>query len=131
MQLKPPVSWQAAERFSGGNAQKLVVGRWLNDLAPVSVLVLDEPTQGIDVGSRRELYRLFRAFVAEIPGRAVIFASSDPEEVERLATRIIVLSEGSVVGEVEPGLGEDALLGLVHSQEHGSIRRMNGDTANG
>lgn len=131
VQLKPPVSWQAAERFSGGNAQKLVVGRWLNDLAPVSVLVLDEPTQGIDVGSRRELYRLFRAFVAEIPGRAVIFASSDPEEVERLATRIIVLSEGSVVGEVEPGLGEDALLGLVHSQEHGSIRRMNGDTANG
>ena len=131
VQLKPAISWQSAERFSGGNAQKLVVGRWLNDLAPVSVLVLDEPTQGIDVGSRHELYRLFREFVVETPGRAVIFASSDPEEVVRLATRIIVLSEGSVVGEVEPGLGEDALLGLVHSREHGSIKRMIGDTANG
>ncbi len=131
VQLKPPIAWQAAERLSGGNAQKLVVGRWLNDLAPVSVLILDEPTQGIDVGSRRELYRLFRAFVAETPGRAVIFASSDPEEVEHLATRIIVLSEGSVVGEVAPGLGEDALLGLVHSREHGSIKPLIGDTANG
>lgn len=117
VQLKPPLSWQAAERFSGGNAQKLVVGRWLNDLAPVSLLVLDEPTQGIDVGSRLELYKLLKSFVADAPGRAVIFASSDPEEIERLANRIIVLSEGSVVAEAEPGLGEDALLALVHSRE--------------
>jgi len=118
VQLKPPNAWQVAERFSGGNAQKLVVGRWLNDLAPVSLLVLDEPTQGIDVGSRLELYRLLRSFVSDAPGRAVLFASSDPEEVERLASRIVVLSEGLVVGEVAPGLGEDALLGLVHSREH-------------
>lgn len=127
VQLKPPLPWQAAERFSGGNAQKLVVGRWLNDLAPVSVLVLDEPTQGIDVGSRRELYRLLRSFVTDAPGRAVVFASSDPEEIERLANRVLVLSEGVLVGEVEPGLGEDALLGLVHSREGGSAKRTIGE----
>ncbi|MDP4803540.1 MAG: sugar ABC transporter ATP-binding protein [Candidatus Nanopelagicales bacterium] len=127
VQLKPPFPWQSAERFSGGNAQKLVVGRWLNDLAPVSVLVLDEPTQGIDVGSRRELYRLLRSFVKDEPGRAVIFASSDPEEIERLANRVLVLSDGVLIGEVEPGLGEDALLGLVHSREGASIKRTIGE----
>lgn len=131
VQLKPPSAWQAAERFSGGNAQKLVVGRWLNDLAPVSILVLDEPTQGIDVGSRRELYRLFKQFATSAPGHAVVFASSDPEEVERLATRIIVLSEGAVVGEVAPGLGEDALLALVHSREVDNMSGMIGDLAHG
>lgn len=123
VQLRPPIAWQTADRFSGGNAQKLIVGRWLNDLAPVSLLVLDEPTQGIDVGSRQELYRLLHEFAIDQPGRAVIFASSDPEEIERLATRTFVLSGGSLVAEVAPGVGEDALLALVHSREQLNAER--------
>lgn len=117
VQLRPPNPAQLAGRFSGGNAQKLVVGRWLNNLAPLSVLVLDEPTQGIDVGTRLELYRLLREFVSGPKPAAVIFASSDPEEVEILANRIMVLSNGEVIAEPEPGGGEEALLSIVHSKE--------------
>ena len=117
VQLQPPNPAQLAGRFSGGNAQKLVVGRWLNNLAPLSVLVLDEPTQGIDVGTRLELYRLLREFVSGPEPAAVIFASSDPEEIEILANRIMVLAEGKVVTELAPGGGEEALLSIVHSTE--------------
>ena len=117
VQLQPPNPRQLAGRFSGGNAQKLVVGRWLNDLAPLSVLVLDEPTQGIDVGTRLELYRLLREFVSGPEPAAVIFASSDPEEIEILANRILVLADGEVLQEMAPGGGEEALLNIVHSRE--------------
>lgn len=117
VQLQPPNPLQLAGRFSGGNAQKLVVGRWLNNLAPLTILILDEPTQGIDVGTRLELYRLLREFVSGPQPAAVIFASSDPEEIEILANRIMVLSNGEVIAEPEPGAGEEALLSIVHSQE--------------
>ena len=117
VQLRPPNPAQLAGRFSGGNAQKLVVGRWLNNLAPLSVLVLDEPTQGIDVGTRLELYRLLREFVSGPEPAAVIFASSDPEEVEILANRILLLADGEVLQEMAPGGGEEALLNIVHSKE--------------
>ena len=105
-----------AENFSGGNAQKLAVGRWLSGLQPVKLLVLDEPTQGIDVGARHEIYALIREFVAQ-PGRAVVFASSDPEEVETLATRVVVMADGRLTQELEPGGGEQILLEAAHARE--------------
>lgn len=83
-------------QLSGGNQQKVALGKWL-ERAP-RVLVLVEPTQGIDVKVRYEFYRLIRGLAAE--GRAVVLVSSDLPEVLTVADRIVVLKSGSVVGEL-------------------------------
>jgi ribose transport system ATP-binding protein len=103
-----------AGTFSGGNAQKLVVGRWLTGLDRTCVLLLDEPTQGVDIGARHDLYELFHAYAAK-EGHAVIFSSSDPEEIVTLADRVVILVDGRVASVVDPAIGEEALLTLAHS----------------
>ena len=80
---------QQVKYLSGGNKQKVVFGKWLT--GGCNVLVLDEPTIGIDVGARGEIYELIREFVAE-PGRAVIFISSDMDEILEIADRILAVS---------------------------------------
>lgn len=114
--LLPPDPKQEGGLFSGGNAQKLVLSRWVTgiDPKPVSLLLLDDPTQGVDVGSRYEIYDLIRAFVAE-GDRSVVFASNEPEEALMLADRIVVLSEGRVVDiRHATDLDEQSLLTLAH-----------------
>ncbi|WP_133913212.1 sugar ABC transporter ATP-binding protein [Streptomyces sp. NBC_00582] len=112
--LRPSAPRLAAASFSGGNQQKLVLGRWINEAREVDVLLLDEPTQGVDVGSRHEIYDVVRALAAE-RGTAVLFASNDPEEVVALAHRALIVSAGRVVGELGgPELTEAALLSAVH-----------------
>jgi ABC-type sugar transport system ATPase subunit len=83
--------------LSGGNQQKVVIGKWLED-AP-SVLLLDEPTRGVDVGAREEIYGLLGDLAKK--GTAVLLASSDLPEVLRLAHRILVLRFGKVVAELD------------------------------
>ncbi|MEJ7597528.1 MAG: sugar ABC transporter ATP-binding protein [Kofleriaceae bacterium] len=80
--------------LSGGNQQKIVIGKWL-ELAP-RVLLLDEPTRGVDVGAKTEIYRLVEELTAR--GHAVLLASSDLPEVVRLADRVLVLREGQLAG---------------------------------
>jgi ribose transport system ATP-binding protein len=80
--------------LSGGNQQKVVIGKWL-ELAP-RVLLLDEPTRGVDVGAKVEIYKLIEQLVAH--GHAVLIASSDLPEIVRLADRVLVLREGRLVG---------------------------------
>jgi ribose transport system ATP-binding protein len=77
------------------------------------LLVLDEPTQGVDVGSRHDLYELFRDYTSQA-ARAVIFTSSDPEEIVALADRVVVLVASGVAAVVDPSIGEEALLTLAH-----------------
>ena len=86
-----------ARELSGGNQQKVVLSRWL--LHECRVLMLDEPTRGVDVGSRTEIYRL----IAELAGRGlgVLVVSSEFEELLGLATRILVMREGAVVAELD------------------------------
>jgi ABC-type sugar transport system ATPase subunit len=83
--------------LSGGNQQKVVIGKWLE--SPPAVLLLDEPTRGVDVGAREEIYGL----LAELgkKGTAILLASSDLPEVLRLAHRILVLRHGKVVAELD------------------------------
>lgn len=88
---------QRARDLSGGNQQKLVLARWLERDA--DVLLLDEPTRGIDVGARYEIYLLIRELAAQ--GKAVLVVSSDMPEVLGLCDRILVLHEGRVTGECE------------------------------
>jgi len=114
IQLAPPAPGQEATAFSGGNAQKMVVGRWLAGIDDVRLLLLDEPTQGVDVGSRSQIYGLLRVYVAD-GGRAVLFATSDPDEAVALADRILVLVDGHLEAVVDPSIGESALLALAQS----------------
>jgi ribose transport system ATP-binding protein len=79
--------------LSGGNQQKVVLARWL--LRECRVLLLDEPTRGVDVGARSEIYALIRSLAAQ--GLAVVVVSSEVEEVLGLVDRVLVIREGRIV----------------------------------
>jgi ABC-type sugar transport system ATPase subunit len=81
--------------LSGGNQQKVVLGRWLRD---TRVLLLDEPTRGVDVSAKAEIHRHLRALAAS--GMALVVASSEIPELLALCDRIAVLREGRLAGEV-------------------------------
>jgi len=100
------------QSLSGGNQQKVVLARWLR--LGARLLLLDEPTQGVDVGARAEIYDLVRAAAAE--GIAVIVASSDFEELVGLSDRIVVMAEGRVVAEgIPPGVDADWIAHHTHA----------------
>ena len=83
-------------RLSGGNQQKVVIARWL--ASRPKVLILDEPTRGVDVGARAEIHRLIRNLASE--GMAVLVISSEPEELPDLCDRALVMAEGRIVDEL-------------------------------
>jgi ABC-type sugar transport system ATPase subunit len=89
--------------LSGGNQQKVVLAKWL--LTDVKVFLLDEPTRGIDVGAKAEIYALIRALARR--GAAILFASSELEEVLRLADRILVMHRGRIAGELSRAQASD------------------------
>jgi ribose transport system ATP-binding protein len=86
-------------RLSGGNQQKVVIGRWL--LRAPKVLILDEPTRGVDIGARGEIHRLIRDLAAK--GMAVLVISSEPDELPDLCDRVLVMAEGRIVRELNGG----------------------------
>ena len=96
-------------RLSGGNQQKVVVGKWL-EIGP-TVFLLDDPTRGVDVGAKREIYRLVRDLADS--GRTVVFRSTELPEVVGLADRILVLYRGRLVHEAVGGEIDDH--GLLHA----------------
>ncbi len=98
--VRTPGLSQQVKYLSGGNKQKVVLGKWL--MADCRLLILDEPTIGIDVGARSEIYELIRAF-ARKPGRSVIFISSDMDEILEISSRTLVMSRGRIVAELDPG----------------------------
>lgn len=99
LDLRPADPRRATRTLSGGNQQKVVVGRWL--LANCRILLLDEPTRGVDVGSRAELYRVIRRLAAD--GVGVLMVSSEIPEVLGLADRVLVMREGRVIHEAAAG----------------------------
>src|SRR5699024_752305 len=82
--------------LSGGNQQKVVLAKWIG-IGP-QVLILDEPTRGVDVGAKREIYLLMNELAAK--GVAIIMISSDLPEVLRVSDRIMVVREGTIAGEL-------------------------------
>jgi ribose transport system ATP-binding protein len=84
--------------LSGGNQQKAVFGRWI--LAGSNVLLLDEPTRGVDVGAKVEIYELINAITAA--GGAVVMVSSELPEVLGMSDRVLVMRDGRIAGEI-PG----------------------------
>jgi len=98
LQIKMDNVRQPVSALSGGNQQKVVFGRWL--LAGSRILLLDEPTRGVDVGSKVEIYELINSLTAN--GTAVLLASSELPEVLGMSDRVIVMSRGRVAGELSP-----------------------------
>ncbi|OUU19901.1 MAG: hypothetical protein CBC13_11980 [Planctomycetia bacterium TMED53] len=92
--VQPPLTNIPVRGLSGGNQQKVVLGKWL-DLDP-GMLILDEPTRGVDVGAREEIHQRLRDCVAA--GKGVLFASSELEEIFAISDRIVVMAEGRVMG---------------------------------
>ncbi|MEV4121924.1 sugar ABC transporter ATP-binding protein [Micromonospora sp. NPDC049645] len=110
LELRPRDVDRPVRTLSGGNQQKVVVGRWL--LGGTKLLLLDEPTRGVDVGARAELYQVIRALAAQ--GVGVLLVSSEVPEVLGLADRVLVMREGRVVREAAAGeLDENTVLDLV------------------
>ena len=96
LNIKTPGAQQLIMNLSGGNQQKAILGRWLSE--DMKVILLDEPTRGIDVGAKHEIYNVIYALAAS--GVAVLFASSDLPEVLGVADRILVMREGEISGEL-------------------------------
>ncbi len=97
MRVKTPTQETKIRTLSGGNQQKVILGRWL--LTEPTVLLLDEPTRGIDVGAKYEIYQLILNLATE--GKAVIMVSSEMPELLGVCDRILVMSGGRVAGEVD------------------------------
>jgi len=110
MQIKTPSSDQIVRFLSGGNQQKVVIGKWLA-LQP-RVLLLDEPTRGIDVGAKQEIYTLMEELSAQ--GVAILFVSSEMEEILGMSDRVMVMHEGGITGELDRDeLSEEAVMQLA------------------
>lgn len=98
MAIKTPSLHQLVKNLSGGNQQKVILGRWM--AADSELIIFDEPTRGIDIGAKYEIYKLMNDLV-EKEGKAILMISSEMEELMGMSDRIMVLAEGEVTGELE------------------------------
>ena len=96
LDIRTPSVTQAVRLLSGGNQQKIVIAKWL--LRDCDILFFDEPTRGIDIGAKNEIYKLLQALAAQ--GKAIVMISSELPEVLRLSHRILVMCEGRLTGEL-------------------------------
>ncbi len=116
MNTKTPSIDQPIMYLSGGNQQKVLIGRWL--LTDPDVLIVDEPTRGIDVGAKSEIHALLTRLAGE--GKAIVMISSELPEVMGMSDRIIAMYEGAVSGEVLRGTPEwdsEHIMALCHGQK--------------
>jgi ribose transport system ATP-binding protein len=94
--IKTPGVTQRVKNLSGGNQQKVVIAKWLT--ADTDILIFDEPTRGIDVGAKSEIYKLLNDLARQ--GKAIIMISSELPEILRMSHRILVMCEGRITGEL-------------------------------
>ena len=110
LSIRTPGPHQIVRYLSGGNQQKVVIGKWLA-ISP-RILLLDEPTRGIDIGAKHEIYQLMERLSAQ--GVAILFASSEMEEVIGMSDRVLVMHEGKLRGELDwRGATEESILSLA------------------
>ena len=99
LNIKTPNLEQKVQFLSGGNQQKVVIGKWLT--ADTDILIFDEPTRGIDVGAKSEIYKLLNDLAHQ--GKSIIMISSELPEILRMSHRVIVMCEGRVTGILNAG----------------------------
>lgn len=109
LRIRTPSMVQRVDRLSGGNQQKVVVSKWLN--AESEIFIFDEPTTGVDVGAKMEIYKIFEALTAR--GASIILISSYLPEVLGLADRILVMHEGNLAGIVGNDATEEEIMRLA------------------
>ena len=101
LRIKTPSAAQKIKFLSGGNQQKVIIAKWL--LRDCDILIFDEPTRGIDIGAKNEIYELLRQLADA--GKSIIMISSEMAEILKLSDRIAVMSEGRLTGVID---GRDA-----------------------
>ncbi len=106
--IKTPSNRQLIKNLSGGNQQKVVIAKWL--VRDCQVLIFDEPTRGIDVGAKSEIYKLMNQLAAQ--GKSIIMISSELPELLRMSDRILVMSEGRAAGELD--ISEATQTAIMH-----------------
>ena len=110
--------------LSGGNQQKVVLGKWLS-LKP-RILLMDEPTRGIDIGAKQEIYRMMETLAHD--GIAILFVSSELDEIHGMSDRVLVMHEGRIAGELaRDALSEEAVMHLATGSREGE-RERGGDS---
>ena len=110
LQIKTQSPWTPVNQLSGGNQQKILIGRWAR--ACRRVLILDEPTRGVDVGAKVEIYRIIHELADA--GVGVLVISSELPEVIGVCNRVLVMKEGAIAGTVEgPAVNEQAIMRLA------------------
>ena len=116
--VRPPAVDAGVGTLSGGNQQKVVLGKWLVHKPAAEVVILDEPTRGVDVGAKHEIYNLIDQLVSQ--GSGVLLISSELPELISMSDRVLVMSAGRIVGELERNeFSEERILRLaVLGREH-------------
>ena len=121
LHIHPPLSRVRASQLSGGNQQKVVIGKWL-EISP-QVILLDDPTRGVDVGAKQEIYALIQRLAAD--GRIVLFHSTEAPELVGMCDRILVFYRGQLVGQIRGRDGDDQR--LLHAMNTGEIEGAESD----
>ena len=112
--IKTPSSNQLIKNLSGGNQQKVIIAKWL--MQSPKILIIDEPTKGIDVGAKKEIYEVLNELKKY--GTAVVMISSDMPEIIGISDRVVVMHEGTVSGELErKDLTQEKIMKLAVGEE--------------
>jgi ribose transport system ATP-binding protein len=118
--VRPPLPDRPVSAFSGGNQQKIVLGKWLQ--RDPRVLLLHEPTQGVDAGAKKEILEIVKGVAAA--GAAVVIASAEYEQLASVCHRVLVLRDGRVESELAGAdVTEDRILELCHAGRGGTNRQ--------
>lgn len=114
LDIRTPSDKQEVRLLSGGNQQKVVIAKWL--LRDCDILIFDEPTRGVDVGAKSEIYKILRALAAD--GKAIIVISSELPEILRLSHRIAVMCEGHLTGFLPAHASQEEIMHLATKVMH-------------
>jgi len=113
--IRTPSATQPVGALSGGNQQKVLLGRWL--LADSHILLLYDVTRGVDIATKHEIYELMTRLAAE--GKAILFYSSDTEELAHLCHRVLVLRDGRIAATLTPpALSAEAIVAAAMQETH-------------
>jgi ribose transport system ATP-binding protein len=123
LSIKTPSLVQQVKNLSGGNQQKVVIGKWLT--ADTDILIFDEPTRGIDVGAKSEIYRLLNDLAQQ--GKSIIMISSELPEILRMSHRIVVMCEGRITGMLSSEEATQEAI-MTYATMRSSVVRENGST---
>lgn len=117
LSIKTPSIQQRVKNLSGGNQQKVVIGKWLT--ANTEILIFDEPTRGIDVGAKSEIYKLLNELARQ--GKSIMMISSELPEILRMSHRIIVMCEGRITGELSSSEASQEAIMTLATQRSGIV----------